>query len=331
MKTRQQIWTGIAAAIGLLFLILDTKTAIAGANEGLTLSLCTVVPSLFPFLILSFLINKAFSGMPIPILAPLGKLCNVPKGAESVLILGFLGGYPVGAECVKNAYLSGNISGSDAHRMLGFCSNAGPAFIFGMCGSLFSSVKTLWIIWVIHIISAMIVGCVLPRNKQSTSSLPANTTVSITAAVHQSLKTIGNICAWVIVFRVIIKFITQWFLWIFPQTAQITVTGILELTNGCSALYSMPVEAVRFILCSVFLSLGGLCVAMQTVSVTKELGTGMYFPGKILQCIFSFLLAILFQHGLFSANEVIRISIFIPIMLSIFAAIIIISLYKSKK
>ena len=331
MKRHQQTWTGIVAAFGLLLLILDTKSAIAGVNEGLKLSFYTVIPSLFPFLILSFLVNRAFCGIPIPILTPLGKLCNMPIGSESVLLLGFLGGYPVGAECIKNAYISGNITEFDAKRMLGFCSNAGPAFIFGMCSCLFSSAKIPWVIWAVHIISALLVGCILPRSKQSTCRLPTNKPASISDAVQQSLKTIGNVCAWVIVFRVIIQFVLRWFLWILPPIGQITIAGILELANGCNSLYSIPFEPKRFILSTVFLGLGGLCVAMQTVSVTKELGIGMYFPGKVLQSIISFLIAIILQKPLFPADESISIPLYIPAILLFFIALIIISLYKSKK
>jgi hypothetical protein len=46
------------------------------------------------------------------------------------------------------------------------------------------------------------------------------------------------------------------------------------------------------VICSALLGLGGICVAMQTISVTGSLGTGWYFRGKILQCILSIVLAV---------------------------------------
>jgi hypothetical protein len=62
--------------------------------------------------------------------------------------------------------------------------------------------------------------------------------------------------------------------------------GILELTNGCIHLGTLEDPELRFAVCAVLLSFGGLCVTMQTVSVTGKLGSGLYFPGKILQtCI----------------------------------------------
>ena len=59
-----------------------------------------------------------------------------PQGA-SALVLGMLSGYPVGAQTAASLYASGQLTKEETERLLGFCSNAGPAFIFGMVGGLF--------------------------------------------------------------------------------------------------------------------------------------------------------------------------------------------------
>ena len=100
---RRRLLTGIGGCIGLLVLILDAKTALQGARQGVELCLKTVIPSLFPFFVLSILLTSSLLGSRIPLLRPLGRLCGVPKGAESLLIPAFLGGYPVGAQSVPEA------------------------------------------------------------------------------------------------------------------------------------------------------------------------------------------------------------------------------------
>jgi len=107
----------------------------------------SVVPSLFPFLILSGIITTSFTGVEVKILRPVGRLCGIPSGGESLLLIGLIGGYPVGAQCIYRAYETGQISKVDAQRMLGFCNNAGPAFIFGITASLFDSLIYPWLIW----------------------------------------------------------------------------------------------------------------------------------------------------------------------------------------
>ncbi len=96
---RRNFWTGICVSLGMLALILDGRTAIEGARQGIELCLRTVIPSLFPFFVLSILLTSSLLGSSLIVLRPLGRLFGMPEGAESLLIPAFLGGYPVGREC----------------------------------------------------------------------------------------------------------------------------------------------------------------------------------------------------------------------------------------
>ena len=307
MVYRKNFWTGLFAAAGMLLLILDPKTALSGANKGIELLLRTIVPSIFPFLVLSQLIHKSFMGISIPILKPIRKLCGLPKGAESIFLLGLIGGYPVGAQSIENAYISGTLNEHDAKRLLGFCNNAGPAFIFGMASGLFSSMKTAWVLWLVHILSAIAVGALLPGKSNKVCKLDNSKTFGLPLAIEKGVKTMGQICAWVILFRIIIAFACRWFLWILPKNVEIAIIGFLELSNGCCELYAVSQEGLRFVLSSVILSLGGICVGMQTYSVAKRTGLGRYFPGKVLQGCISFFIAGVLQYILFSENNIWKI------------------------
>ena len=106
MKHGKQ-WTGIAAVLGMTVLILDSKTAIMGASQGIRLCIGTVVPAIFPFLLLSNQIISAFSGDKI--LQPFARLFHFPPEAAPILIPGFLGGYPVGAQCIAKEYSADGI------------------------------------------------------------------------------------------------------------------------------------------------------------------------------------------------------------------------------
>ena len=56
-------------------------------------------------------------------------------------------------------------------------------------------------------------------------------------------------------------------------------------------LSQIPAEGTRFLICSVMLSFGGLCVAYQTVSVCPGLSLRGYLLGKTLQAVTSGILA----------------------------------------
>lgn len=293
MKRTRHILQIAVLCIAMLMLVFDSKAALEGAQEGLALCGKTVIPSLFPFFVVSVLLTDALYSQEISILRPILRLCKMPQGAEGLLIVGLIGGYPVGAKCVYDCWKRGQISKAAAKRCLGFCSNAGPAFIFGMCGTLFSASWTVWALWGIHIVSSMVVGNLLPRYETSRVSPQHSTKITLSDAMRKAIAAMLSVCGWVVLFRVIISFAQRWFLWLMPTNCSVAVEGFLELANGCSSLSSVDSEGIRFVLCSTFLGLGGLCVGLQTISVTGELGTGLYFPGKALQGLISCCLATL--------------------------------------
>lgn len=331
MERKRYLWTGVLSCFGLFVLILDAKTALSGAQSGISLCINSVIPSLFPFFIVTSFVRSVFIGKPIRILRPISRLCGIPEGAESLMLLGFLGGYPVGAQGIHDAYCYGAISKNDAKRMLGFCNNAGPAFLFGMLGCLFSSQKTIWIIWGIHIVTAIIIGMVLPGKQAYTCKLPKQETISIPSCIEKSIKSMGLVCAWVVVFRVIITFLERWIFWLFPTEWNSLISGILELTNGCHALAEITKEGTRFVFSATFLGVGGLCVAMQTVSVTKKTGTGMYFLGKLLHGALGFLTSILIQHFIFPKEEIFEIFPVVQILVAGMVGIMLLSPLFVKK
>ncbi len=275
----------IFAALAMAVLILDPKTALIGANEGIQLCIGSVVPSLFPFLVLSTVLSASLGQLKL--LRPLSKWTGAPV---SLLAVGFLGGYPVGAQAVATGYRKGQLTKRQAHRLLGFCSNCGPSFLFGVVASAFHKKWMPWALWGIHIFSALLVGSLLP-GKEDVSVSDTKNVLSLPQALRNSIAVMAQICGWVVLFRVLLAVLNRWLLRYLPTWTAVLIAGLLELTNGCCDLASISSENLRFLLASVMLSFGGLCVTMQTLSVTEGLGLGKYLPGKLLQTAISLLLS----------------------------------------
>lgn len=326
---KKQLASALVGAIGMILLILDSRTAIKGAAAGTQLCIQTLIPSLFPFLVASALLTGALSGQALPFLGTLGRVCGIPRGAESILMVGLLGGYPVGAQCIAQSWKSGVLQKEDAQRILGFCSNAGPSFLFGILGSMFSDRKIVWILWGIHVASAIAVGAVTATNSSAGTQPIMPSPISLPEALDRSMKTMGRICGWVILFRTLLAFWEKWIFWVLPTAVQVLAAGLLELSNGCILLGEIESEGLRFLIAGCILALGGLCVTMQTVSVTENLSLRYYFPGKLLQCCFSVLLCCVFQ---FLFPEMHRISFDrIPAAAMVLALILLIHLRRMKK
>ena len=319
--------TAIFGVLAMLMLILDSQTAMSSAKVGVELCIQVIIPSLFPFFILSGIISSTMLGRKIKFLRPVGKLCRIPEGSESLLLLGFLAGYPAGAQMIISADQQGALSRKDTERMLGFCCNAGPAFLFGMLSPLFSEKWMLWVLWLIHILSALITGVVLPGGRRDTVRITATPSLSLADSMVKSVKTMGLVCGWVVVFRVILGFGQKLLLCVLPSELQVMISGLLEISNGCVRLSGLRLEGMRFLFAGIFLSAGGLCVWMQTKSVTGDIGTGMYLPGKVLQILITTILSICLQ-GVFPRESGIAVPYIILLPLGCIFVIFVCMLYR---
>ena len=325
----QRIRTGIAAAFGMIILILDTKTALIGANGGITLCITTVIPSLLPFIFISNLLTSALAGTSSRALRFFGRYMKMPPGSESLFIIGALGGYPTGANAVAAAYANGQLPKTDAQRLLGFCSNAGPSFLFGITALQFPNLSSVWLLWLIHLLSAFLTGMILPGRCTQTVQMQNTGTISAIESLRRSIRSVAQICGWIILFRILITFSDRWFLWLFHDDIKVLFSGTTELSIGCVTLSKIENQGVRFITAAAILGFGGVCVLMQTASAVGALGIGMYLPGKIIQCSISVLLASVVQHFLYDSVERCRISPYL--LLAAFTTIIITTFLIQKK
>ena len=289
MKKRRGIGGAILVGAGMILLILNAPTAMAGASDGVRLCIQTVIPSLFPFMVLSMVMTGALSQMATPWMRPIGVRLKLPPNAESIYLVGLLGGYPIGAQGIRHAYDRGQLSRESAQRMLSFCNNAGPAFVFGMGSHLLGSTWECFIVWLIHIISSMTVGIITPAPKQDTILVVSGESVSFPEAVRRGAEAMLSVCGWIVLFRTGLQLLGHLGLGILPRELAIAISGLLEMTNGCAELESISSIGVRFVLFSGILGFGGLCVGLQTKSVLlgSDLTVGSYIRGKALQGLLS--------------------------------------------
>lgn len=308
----------LLTAVGMMLLILDSKAALTGAANGVSICINTVIPSLFPFFVLSSLLTGSLQGSSIRVLQPLLRVCRLPKGAEGILIVGLIGGYPVGARCIAQQVNLGTIKKQDAHRMLGFCSNAGPSMIFGMSAALFEAPYIPWIILTIQWLSAILAGVILPGRSKNVLTPLYEAKISFSEAITGSIRSISCVCGWIVLFQVYLSICSRWFMWLLTPELQVIITGVFELSSGLISLFHINHEAIRLVLCSVMLSFGGLCVVMQTISVTDGIGLGSYIVGKLLQVTISGCLAMLCCFMLFPFSSLNWI--WLPLMICIISS-----------
>ena len=121
----------------LVELILHPQEIGFGIKNGLRLSGECVIPSLFTFMIFSAYISVS------PYTHHLSRLFEKPAhllfgtNGEGLctVILGMLGGYPIGAKTVSDFYNRNLLSQNQAKQLFSWCVNPSPAFVITATGT----------------------------------------------------------------------------------------------------------------------------------------------------------------------------------------------------
>ena len=285
----------LCAAAGIIILIFDAQTALPAAREGIELCIKSLIPSLFPFFVLSGLLTGNLTGFPSRWFSILEKWFHIPAGSGALVTIGFLSGYPVGAGNVCTALRNKQLSRNQAQRMASFCNNAGPAFLFGMVSQQFSHPRYVWLLWAIQIAGSFVLARISYLDDHPEGLCISSNSVTPVQAMNQAMHSIAAVCGWVILFKILLEYLRVWVLSMLPIPAEVAVTGLVELSNGCVALHKIQPEGIRFLVASMMLSYGGCCVCLQTCSICYELSPKEYIRDKLIQCAVCTSLAILLQ------------------------------------
>lgn len=207
-KTGTQFLAGLAIGLCYVWLIADSEAASAASVSALGLCAKVIVPSLFPFFVCSNLFCAL--GLERPMERVLSRvvepLFGVPGSGAAALFVGLTGGYPSGAQSVGALYGGGSIDRKTAKRLLLFCNNCGPAFIFGVVGpSVFGSSLAGLLLYLVHVASSLLLGIFVrksghmqERTAQDAENVPS---VSFSSALTASVKNRGRqrwrfACSW---------------------------------------------------------------------------------------------------------------------------------------
>ena len=271
-KTGALLAATLAAACALLIF---PAQAAEGAKNGVVTCLTVLVPSLYPFMVLSVFVVK--SGLSKRIGGALDgltqRLFRLPGCAAPTLLMSMIGGYPTGVRSVASLYQDGAVSREQAERMLGFCVNAGPSFVITAVGAGFlKSPKAGAILFAAQIVVFLILGigsglaakrepAAPKRGRERAQSVSRALILSASDAARATL----NMCCFVVLFAALMNLLRLFF----SDPAQsAALSCVLEVTGGCSDLAKLgaPPWAV-----SAALGWGGVCVHFQIFSLLTEL------------------------------------------------------------
>lgn len=307
------------ALAGLLFaaagLVLHAERAAQTGRTAIQLCLEVLIPSLFPFFIVSALIvSLGYADALSRLFGPLMRgLFRVNGRCSAAFALGIVGGYPVGARTAIALYREGACSRTEAERMLAFCNNSGPAFILGVVGSgIFGSARLGLRLYAAHVLASVLVGMLFRFYRRADAPEPLSAAPrtapprflsAFVDAVGSAASGVLRISAFVVSFAVLTDLLfatgalSTLACWIArldvgldAAHAEALLRGFLEVTTGLRSLASAEANlSAQLAMAACMLGWAGLCVHCQVLAFLEGSGLepGPYIAGKLLQSVLS--------------------------------------------
>lgn len=257
-----------------------------GALEGLKFCGDILIPSLFPFMVLSSLIVRCGLSDKVSKILDfiMNKLFRLSGACGISFLLSMLGGYPVGARGIIALLEKGNISKKQAECMALFMVGGGPAFIVFVVGDELLKDRTLGLIlWGCQLISQIVLSVAVSRiwgvKNDTENRIIKTEKTSFSYALVQSCGDgaagIINMCAMVVLFSALLGIINSiglselitdvlLFYGVSSPAAHSLFPVLWEVTSGCDICADTGAGVILF---AFAIGWGGVCVHFQVFSV----------------------------------------------------------------
>ena len=292
-------------------LLLHPQYAAQGVKEGLSLLGAVVIPSLFPFLVLSSYLceSSSVNGLCRIFEKPAEKIFKINGNCILPVFLGSVGGYPVGAKSVAELYENKKITKNEAERLFYWCVNSGPAFTVSAVGTMMlGNIKSGFLIYFSSLLSSLTIGffCrflyIGQPIKTDNSFVTEQKKYPLITAVSNGASAMLNISSWILCFSCLSALIDTIKT---DNSAKIFIKSVLEVTTGCrECAGKVPIPVI-----AAMLGFGGLSVICQVSPYLNSCGVQLkrFFSARILNaalCAFysSQLLKIFPQAGTVSTT-----------------------------
>ena len=281
--------------ISLAILMISFGKAIKDSiYNGLLFSLTTIIPTLFPFFILSDLWTSFFY------VDPNGRICQAFEKifrangcAITALISGLVCGFPIGVKVLSELYREEKITKDEFEYLSGFVNNPSCAFVIsGVGAGIYKDVKIGILLYSAVLLSSIITGFIFRPKSINHNKTKENQrqTFNFTESIKNAGLTSINVLSCIIFFSGFIGLISS----VVKNTAIInSISLILEVTNAVEMIFSANrlTLSYKLILTAFALGFSGFSVHIQAFGfMPKEISKTKYLLMKSTQGVISSLL-----------------------------------------
>ena len=285
---RKELGAILLLAITLTFGLFMSGEAGEYVKEGLGIAVNCVIPTSFPFMIISDIYVCYGNPENIRILKKCTQVIfGFSPHSLAPFICGNIGGFPIGAKMVADCYASGMIEKDEAEHLLPLCNNPSCAFIVGGVGlGIFGEIRIGFLL-LISLYSAILLCGLITRKsytKFNLSVVNTRQTYSFTTSVKNAGISCIGIISFISIFSAINGIIKKRIKY---APLLYVISAFSEVTNAIKILSSasdIP-RTLALSLTAFSLGFGGICVAFQSTVFTTSCGIGMkrYYLTKLLE------------------------------------------------
>ena len=298
-------WARLAIGLAIVALaVLYLKhgaLAAEAVRRGLTLCAKTMIPSLFPFMVIAELAVQSGVGQMLarPFVRLFGRVLGVSESGGCALVLGMLCGFPVGAKVAASCYKDGAMDVWEFNHVLGMCSVPSAAFLVGAVGKgLLGSAPIGKALLGLTIFSALAVGLLLRLVPWARSSnvarrsggAPAHNKPDaslLSSSISSAANGMLGVCATVVVFSALMGVLEVYAEALgLSGTARAALCGLLELSTGTARAATLKMTEAS-VLCAAMAGWAGLSVHCQMLSACDGCPVllGRFWISRALQAV----------------------------------------------
>lgn len=266
------IFTLFIIFISVIILVYPDEI-ISASKDAVMRCLTTIIPSLFGFMVISdlFVSTGFYRVFSKPFSFISEKILKIPRELFPVLLISFIGGYPIGGIIITKLIKEKKITLKTAERMYLFCYSPSPVFVIALMREHFIP-QCIYIAYFSIVAGNLILAFITSLFYESEYVTSGNEKICFSSeklvkSVENASAALFRMCAVIVFFSVIISALdTTGVFSVFPEKYRYLVSSILEITNAGEIFGHFSNFAA---LTTALVSFGGVSVILQLVSLTE--------------------------------------------------------------
>lgn len=281
----------IIVLTSILFLLLIKPTlTLEYASQGLSIWYKSMLPTLFPMMILSgCMIKMNITSTISSLIYPVTKhLFHISKNGTYALFIGLLCGFPMGAKVICELYNQNKLSKEEATTLLPICNNIGPIYMLSYGLKAFHA-KPIYIILILFYCIPLAYAFLTLRKKHfvdlSSSTIKHSPfVIALDESISDSALGMLSLGGYLMFFNILL--VPLELLSLNPYGKSF-FSCCIEITNGLSKETLLPPYIYLTLL-----QFGGICCIFQTLKYTLK--TDLNFCNYIFSKIKLSLITLIF-------------------------------------